>query len=70
MARNDDGGEVDTPEGCPSIFSHPGRGHDKIMWWALEERELNVAVAYVLLNCDEVEPYVGYDYKSIVYYNI
>ena len=62
VTRTDDGGDVDAPEGCPTIFTHPGWGCGKRTRRVLEERELTAAIAYVLLNCEEVEPYIGYEY--------
>ena len=58
VERNDVGGEVDAPEGCLSIFTHPGRavGREKIRY--LTDVELQAANIYVLLNCDEIQPFV------------
>ena len=56
--RNDDGGEVDAPDGCFSIFMHPGRPAGKMKERYLSENELDAARLYVLLNCDEVQPFV------------
>ena len=56
--RNDDGGEVDALDGCLSIFMHPGRPAGKMKERYLSENELDAACLYVLLNCDEVQPFV------------
>ena len=58
VSRNDDGGVVDAPEGCLSIFSHPGRGTSRSMQCYLTNEEYNAAIIYILLNTPEVYPYV------------
>ena len=58
VERNDDGGEVDAPDGCLSIFTHPGRGVGKERIRYLTDVELKAATIYVLLNCDEIQPFV------------
>lgn len=58
VSRHDDGGDVDAPDGCLSIFTHPGRpsGLENIRY--LTDEEFNAATTYVLLNCEEIEPYL------------
>ena len=58
VGRNDDGGEVDAPEGCLSIFTHPGRPSGKMHERWLTDEEFNVATVYVLMNCTEIEPFL------------
>ncbi|KAM3249472.1 hypothetical protein P3L10_011242 [Capsicum annuum] len=57
--RNDDGGVVEDLKGNLSIFSHPGR-----LWGEANKRdlildEIKAAQTYILLNCEEVEPFVS-----------
>ncbi|KAH0695483.1 hypothetical protein KY285_022580 [Solanum tuberosum] len=57
--RNDDGGDKEDIEGNLSIFSHPGR-----LWGEAKKRDLSLeeikaAQTYILLNCEEVEPFVS-----------
>lgn len=59
LPRNDDGGDIKAPEGCLSIFTHPGRGNKKRSTRYLDTNEYNAARKYVLLNCDEIVPYTG-----------
>ncbi|KAH0748560.1 hypothetical protein KY290_027792 [Solanum tuberosum] len=59
VGRNDDGGVVEDLEGNLSIFSHPGR-----LWGEAKKRDLSLeeikaAQTYILLNCEEVEPFVS-----------
>ena len=56
--RNDDGDEVDAPNGCLSIFTHPGCAIGKEKKCYLIDEELKAATIYVLLNCDEIQPFV------------
>jgi len=58
--RNDDGGDVDCPDGCLSIFTHPGRPSGKEKSRYLSDEEYNAARLYVLINCDEIQPFVQY----------
>ncbi|WMV28348.1 hypothetical protein MTR67_021733 [Solanum verrucosum] len=56
--RNDDGGITEDLEGNLSIFTHPGR-----LWGETRKRnlsldEIKAAQTYILLNCEEVEPFV------------
>lgn len=58
VGRHDDGGDVDAPDGCLSIFTHPGRpsGLETIRY--LSDEEFEAAMIYVLLNCPEIEPFL------------
>ncbi|KAM3235801.1 hypothetical protein P3L10_015838 [Capsicum annuum] len=57
--RNDDGGVVEDLKGNLSIFSHPGR-----LWGEAKKRdlildEIKAAQTYILLNCEEIEPFMS-----------
>ncbi|WMV28792.1 hypothetical protein MTR67_022177 [Solanum verrucosum] len=57
--RNDDGGITEDLEGNLSIFTYPGR-----LWGETRKRNLSLdevkaAQTYILLNCEEVEPFVS-----------
>ncbi|KAM3265456.1 hypothetical protein P3L10_002450 [Capsicum annuum] len=57
--RNDDGGVVEDLKGNLSIFSHLGR-----LWGEAKKRdlildEIKADQTYILLNCEEVEPFVS-----------
>ena len=56
--RNDDGAEVDVPYGSLPIFTHPGRAVGKEKTRYLTDAELKAAITYVLLNCEEIEPFL------------
>ncbi|KAH0645560.1 hypothetical protein KY290_034343 [Solanum tuberosum] len=56
--RNDDGGDKEDIEGNLSIFSHPGRLWGEAKKRDLSLEEIKVAQTYILLNCEEVEPFV------------
>ncbi|XP_054813974.1 uncharacterized protein LOC129314536 [Prosopis cineraria] len=58
VGRNDNGGEVTAPDGCLSIFTHPGRASGKMRKRHLSDEEFNAATIYVLLNCVEIEPFL------------
>ena len=56
--HNDDRGVVEDLKGNLSIFSHPGQ-----LWGEAKKRdlildEIKAAQTYILLNCEEVEPFV------------
>ena len=56
--RNNDGGVVEDLKGNLLIFSHPGW-----LWGEAKKRdlildEIKAAQTYILLNCEEVEPFV------------
>ena len=53
VPRNDDGGE-----GNLSIFTYPGRSYGTAKPRPIEGGELRAAQTYILLNCDEVTPYI------------
>ncbi|XP_015158428.1 uncharacterized protein [Solanum tuberosum] len=59
VTRNDDGGAMKDVEGNLSIFTHPSRlsGEGKKRDLSLEE--IKAAQTYILLNCQEVEPFVS-----------
>ncbi|KAH0712021.1 hypothetical protein KY289_007980 [Solanum tuberosum] len=59
VERNDDGGVVEDLEGNLSIFSHPGRVWGEAKKRDLSLEEIKVAQTYILLNCEEVEPFVS-----------
>ena len=54
MPRNDDGEVVVSIEGNLSIFTYLGRSYGR----PIEGEELRAAQTYILLNCDEVTPYI------------
>nr|XP_009788780.1 PREDICTED: uncharacterized protein LOC104236537 [Nicotiana sylvestris] len=58
VTRNDDGYEVDAPDGCLSIFLHPGRLSGRKEGRYLTDDEWDAAQMYVLLNCEEVQQFV------------
>lgn len=58
VPRNDDGGEVEVVEGTLSIFKHPGRPFGRSKLRKLSHIEYEAARTYILLNCEEVDPYV------------
>ncbi|KAH0671632.1 hypothetical protein KY285_025440 [Solanum tuberosum] len=59
VERNDDGGVVEDLEGNLSIFSHPGRVWGEAKKRDLSLEEIKAAQTYILLNCEEVEPFVS-----------
>lgn len=60
VPRNDDGGgdECDDFKGNFSIFKRSGRPLGKVKKRKLDQKEWNAAHSYILLNCDEVQPFV------------
>lgn len=58
--RNDDGGDIYCSMRL-SIFSHPGRplGSQRDGRSFINDDERNAAHKYILLNCDEIIPFVG-----------
>ena len=58
VPRNDDGGRVDAAEGSLSVFTHPGRGTSGSRDSYLDDRDLVAATHYVLLNINEMRPYI------------
>lgn len=57
VPRNDDGGEGMVDE-CLSIFKYPCRPIGKCRNRFLTNEELQIAETYVLVNCEEVEPFL------------
>ena len=45
-------------EGLLSIFKHPGRAFGKEKFRYLNAEEYHAARTYILLNCEEVKPYI------------
>ncbi|KAK6784233.1 hypothetical protein RDI58_017687 [Solanum bulbocastanum] len=58
VTRNDDGGEVDAPDGCLSIFLHPGRPSGEMNGRYLSDKEWDATRIYVLLNCEEIQQFI------------
>ena len=58
MTCNDDGGVTVPIEGNLSIFTYPRRCYGTAKPRLIEGGELWVAQTYILLNCDEVTPYI------------
>jgi hypothetical protein len=58
VGRNDDGGQDDIVQHTLSIFNHSGRfaGNRKSRY--LDDRELDAAHLHILLNCEEVQPFI------------
>lgn len=57
VPRNDDGGDVNANNRL-SIFTHPGRPLGQGIRRYLSDDEYNAAEVYVLMNCEEVAPYI------------
>ena len=58
VPRNDNGSDGDEIEGTLSIFKYPDRSYGRSKSRRLSDSEYEVARTYVLLNCEEVDPYV------------
>ena len=58
MPHNDDGGVAVPIEGNMSIFTYPRRSYGTVKPRPIEGGELWAAQTYILLNCDEVTPYI------------
>ena len=60
MPRNSDGCGFDLEEDSEmlSIFKCVGRSLGKAKLKRLTDMEYNAACTYILLNCDEVKPYI------------
>lgn len=58
VGRNDDGGEDETMLPTLSIFNTPGRQFGKCKNRPLLDKEMKAAHLHILLNCDEVQPYI------------
>lgn len=57
VGRNDDGGQ-DEGRQILSIFNHHGRSAGACKSRYLTDRELRAAHLHILLNCEEVQPYI------------
>ena len=58
MPRNDDGGVVVPIEGNLLIFTYPGRSYGTAKPRPIEGEELRATQTYILLNYDEITPYI------------
>ena len=58
IGRNDDGGIDETILPTLSIFNHSGRSAGTCKSRYLNDKELAAAHLHVLLNCEEVQPYI------------
>nr|GMD93379.1 transposon, En/Spm-like, Transposase-associated domain protein [Ipomoea batatas] len=58
VSRNDDGGDVEGDEEMLSIFKHLGRLYGRSKTRRLTDAEYMAAHTYILLNCEEVEPFI------------
>ncbi|XP_038707276.1 uncharacterized protein LOC120002586 [Tripterygium wilfordii] len=58
VGRNDDGALDDSIRPTLSIFNQPGRPFGQCISRFLNEKELAAVTLHVLLNCEEVEPYI------------
>lgn len=56
----DDGGGESLYQPTLSIFNYPGRLSGKSKTRFLSDREKTAITKYVLLNCDEVQPFLEY----------
>ena len=58
VGRNDFGGQNDTSQTTLSVFNHVGRPGGTCKSHYLNEKELDTVHLHVLLNCEEVQPYI------------
>ena len=60
VPRHDDGGPVagTDNEGNLSIFIHPGRPMGRCRSRFMTEEEYEAAQKYILLNCQEIHPFI------------
>ena len=58
MPHNDDSGNGDAIEGTLQIFKQPSRPYGKSKYRRLSKSEYEAARTYVLLNYEDVDPYV------------
>ena len=58
--RNDAGGLPETSQPNLSIFKFSGRAAGSCRSRYLNDKEFAAAHLHVLLNCEEVQPYIGY----------
>ncbi|KAI5649894.1 hypothetical protein M9H77_35899 [Catharanthus roseus] len=56
--RNDEGDQLRDGESGLSICDRQGRAYDKTTTRYLDDKEYKATTNYILLNCDEVEPYL------------
>ncbi|XP_059306394.1 uncharacterized protein LOC132057810 [Lycium ferocissimum] len=56
--NSDDGGLERTIPECFYVFKHAGKGFCKKKKRKLDDKEYHAARTYILLNCDEVKPYI------------
>ncbi|XP_058729647.1 uncharacterized protein LOC131601773 isoform X2 [Vicia villosa] len=61
VGRNDDGVQDDVVPQTFSIFNHYGRSAGFCKSRYLDDRELKAAHLHILLNCEEVQPYIEKD---------
>ena len=59
VTRNDDGGPSTNPPSL-SVFDLTGRAAGKATIRYLNDNDLNAATQCVLLNCEEIQPTLGY----------
>ena len=64
VGRNDFGGQNDTSQKTLSVFTHVGRPTGICKSRYLDEKELAAVHLHVLLNCEEVQPYICLLYTS------
>ncbi len=60
VQRNDDGGQVTQDGTLWKIFTYPGHPYGQLKYRFLNDFELQAATLYILLNCDEIKPYITY----------
>ncbi|KAL4590703.1 hypothetical protein LXL04_003644 [Taraxacum kok-saghyz] len=67
VPRNDDGGDDrgDDDNEILTIFSYPGRAYGKLKKKMLTDEEFNAVHAYILLNEDQMLPYIE-EYKKLL----
>ena len=58
VGRNDDGGVGDLVQPSLSIFNLPGRFAGECKTRYLEDREFSAAMNHILINCDEIQPFI------------
>ena len=63
VSSNDDGGLHETIQPNLLIFKFRGRGAGSCKSRYLNDREFAITHLHVLLNCEEVQPYIGYVIK-------
>ncbi len=58
VPQNDNGEPEPYDESLWSIFRYPGCPYGVLRYLYLDDNEMRVATAYVLLNCKELKPYI------------